>query len=144
MSERKDPLRNFRFSLQLDNINIAYFTEVTVPDSTQDMVEYREGKDPIIMKKLPGLIKYGNLVLKKGVTGDKSLYEWRKKVEDGKMKDARQNITITLLDEEGNSAASWTFNEAWPVKYDAPDLNAKGSEVAVETLEIAHEGMKRN
>jgi phage tail-like protein len=59
------------------------------------------------------------------------------------MKDARRNMAIILMDEEGNSAARWEFTEAWPSKYDAPDLNAKGTDIAIETLEIANEGMMR-
>jgi phage tail-like protein len=90
------------------------------------------------------LNKYGNVTLKWGITDSMELYEkWWKPVEEGKMKEARKNVAIILMDEEGNPAARWEFVEAWPTKYDAPDLNAKGTDVAVETLEIAHEGMKR-
>jgi len=72
------------------------------------------------------------------------LYEkWWKPVEEGKMGDARKNVAIILMDEEGNPAARWEFVEAWPSKYDAPDLNATGTDVAIENLEIVHEGMKR-
>ena len=62
-------------------------------------------------------------------------------VEQGKMKDARRNMAIVLMNEEGNPAARWEFTDAWPSKYDAPDLNAKGTDVAIETLEIVHEGI---
>jgi phage tail-like protein len=71
------------------------------------------------------------------------LYNWRKLVEQGKMSDARRNIAIIVLDEEGNAKSRWEFVEAWPTKYDAPDLNATGNEIAIENLEIAHEGMNR-
>jgi phage tail-like protein len=64
-------------------------------------------------------------------------------VEQGKMKDARRKVTVILQDEEGNNAARWEFVDAWPSKYDAPDVTAKGNDVAVETLEIVHEGMSR-
>jgi phage tail-like protein len=64
-------------------------------------------------------------------------------VEDGKMADARSNIAVVVLDEEGNPKSRWEFAEAWPTKYDAPDLNATGNDIAVETLEIAHESMVR-
>lgn len=139
--ERKDPYRNFRYLVEIDGIAQAGFSEATIPDSTQDPIEYREGNEPPTARKLPGLIKYGNVTLKWGITDSMDLYNWRKLVEDGK--DARRNMAIVLLDEEGNPAARWEFNEAWPSKYDAPDLSAKGTDIAVETLEIVHEGLKR-
>lgn len=139
--ERKDPYRNFRYLVEIDGIAQAGFSEATIPDSAQDPIEYREGNEPPTARKLPGLIKYGNVTLKWGITDSMDLYNWRKLVEDGK--DARRNMAIVLLDEEGNPAARWEFNEAWPSKYDAPDLSAKGTDIAVETLEIVHEGLKR-
>ena len=144
VGERKDPYRNFRFLLEIDGIEGARFSEVTIPDTSSDVVEYREGNEPTTVRKLPGLTKYGNITLKWGITDSMELYEkWRKPVEDGKMGDARKNVAIILMDEEGNPAARWEFENAWPSKYDAPDLNAKGTDVAIETLEIVHEGMKR-
>ncbi len=144
VGERKDPYRNFKFLLEADGIVQAGFSEITIPDITSDVVEYREGNERNTVRKLPGLTKYGNITLKWGITDSMELYEkWRKPVEDGKVKEARKNVAIILMDEEGNAAARWEFEEAWPSKYDAPDLNAKGTDVAIETLEIAHEGMKR-
>jgi len=142
-TERKDPYKNFRFLLEIDEITQAGFREVTVPDSTQDPIEYREGNEPITVRKLPGLIKYGNVSLKWGITDSFDLYDWRKMVEDGNIKKARKNVAIIVLDDEGNPAARWEFSQAWPTKYDAPDLNATANEIAIETLEIAHEKMER-
>jgi phage tail-like protein len=141
--ERKDPLRNFRFLVEIDGITQGSFSEATIPDSTQDPIEYREGDESPTARKIPGLIKYGNVTLKWGITDSMDLYNWRKLVEQGKTKDARKNMAIILLDEEGNPAARWEFSQAWPNKYDAPDLNAKGTDIAIETLEIVHEGFKR-
>ncbi len=143
VGQRKDPFRNFRFLIEIDGIVQAGFSEATIPDSTQDVIEYREGADPPYLRKLPGLAKYGNLTLKWGITDSMELYNWRKLVEDGKVNEARRNIAIILLDDEGNPATRWEFFAAWPSKYDAPDLNAKGNDVAIETLEIVHEGMRR-
>ncbi|HFC96902.1 MAG TPA: phage tail protein [Thermosulfurimonas dismutans] len=143
VGQRKDPYRNFRFLVEIDGIVQAGFSEVTLPDSTQDVVEYREGHEPPVLRKLPGLAKYGNVTLKWGVTDSLELYNWRRLVEQGKMGEARRNVAIIVLNEEGEPAARWEFYQAWPSKYDAPDLNAKGNEVAIETLEITHEGMKR-
>ena len=140
---RTDPYKNFRYFVEIDGIAQAGFSEATIPDSTQDPIEYREGNETTTPRKLPGLRKYGNVTLKWGITDSLDLYEWRKLVEDGKMKDARRNMAIVLMDEEGNPKARWQFTDAWPSKYDAPDMNAKGTDVAIETLEIVHEGMSR-
>jgi phage tail-like protein len=141
--QRNDPYRNFRFRLEIDDIVQAAFSAATIPDSTQDPIEYRDGNETTTVRKLPGLVKYGNVTLKWGITDSMDLYNWRKLVEEGKMNDARRNLAIILQDEEGNDKARWEFNDAWPSKYDAPDLDGKGSDVAIETLEIVHEGMKR-
>ncbi len=141
--ERKDPYKNFRFLVEIDGIVQAGFNEASIPDTTQEPIEYREGSESPTVRKLPGLIKYGNLTLKWGITDSLELYEWRKLVEQGKTKDARRNLAIILMDEEGNAASRWEFAEAWPSKYDAPDLDGKGNDVAIENLEIVHEGMSR-
>ena len=144
VGERKDPYRNFRFLVEIDGIVQAGFSEVTIPDTTSDVIEYREGSEPTTVRKLPSLTKYGNIILKWGITDSMELYKkWRKPVEEGKMQEARKNVAIILRDEEGNPAARWEFVNAWPCKYDAPDLNAKETDVAIETLEIVHEGMRR-
>ena len=141
--KRKDPFKNHRFLVEIDGITQAGFREVTIPDSSQDPVEYREGNEPPTVRKLPGLVKYGNVSLKWGITDSLDLYNWRKEIEDGKVNDARKNIAVVILDDEGEVATRWEFSQAWPTKYDAPDANATANEIAVETLEIAHEGMKR-
>ena len=141
--KRKDPYQNFRFLVEIDGITQAGFREVTIPDTAQDPIEYREGNEAITVRKLPGLIKYGNVTLKWGITDSLDLYNWRKDVEDGKIKDARKNMAVVVLDDEAKPVTRWEFSQAWPTKYDAPDLNATGNEIAIETLEIAHEGMKR-
>lgn len=143
MAERNDPYRNMRFLVEIDSVVQAGFSEATIPDSSQDPIEYREGSEPPYNRKIPGVVKYGNISLKWGITDSMELYEWRKLVEQGKMKDARRNMAIILLDEEANPKSRWEFSEAWPSKYDAPDMNAKGTDIAIETLEIVHEKMER-
>jgi len=143
MVDRKDPYRNSRFLLEIDGIVQAGFSDVTIPDISTDPIEYREGNEDTTVRKLPGLTKYGNLTLKWGITDSMELFEWRKMVIQGKTGEARKNIAVILQDEIGNEAARWNFREAWPIKYDAPDLSAKGNDVAIETIEIAHEGMDR-
>lgn len=143
MVERNDPYRNSRFLLEIDGIVQAGFSDITIPDISTDPVEYREGDEDTTVRKLPGLTKYGNLTLKWGITDSIELFEWRKQVIEGSMGEARRNIAVILQDEEGSPAARWEFREAWPSKYDAPDLSGKGNDVAIETMEIVHEGMDR-
>ena len=142
-AERKDPYRNFRFLVEIDSIIQAGFSEATILDSTSDVVTYREGNESTYVRKLSGLTKHGNLTLKRGVTDSMELYNWHKLVEQGKMKDARKNIAVILVDEKGNPASRWEFGGAWPNKYDAPDLTAKGNDVVIETFEIAFKTMQR-
>ena len=143
LAERKDPYRNFRFLVEIDSIIQAGFSEATIPDSTSEIIEYQEGSEAPYARKLPGLTKHGALTLKWGITDSMEIYNWRKLVERGKMKIARKNMAVILMDEEGNPASRWEFGGAWPSKYDAPDLSAKGSDAAIETLEIAFETMQR-
>ncbi len=143
-TQRKNPFENNRFRIEIDGIQQAGFSEATIPDSTSDVIEYREGTDAVLYaRKQSGLIKHGNLVLKWGITNSMDLYNWRKMVEQGKVASARKNISVTLVDEEGNDAARWEFGNAWPSKYKSPDMNAKGNDVAIETLEIVFESMQR-
>ena len=140
---RTDPYRNFRFRVEIGGIDQGGFREVSVADSAQDPIEYREGTHPPTMRKIPGLIKYGNVTLKWGVTDSMDLYNWRKAIEDGKTSGNRKNMAVVLLDEEGKEKSRWEFSNAWPTKYDPADFNATANEIAIETLEIAHEKMVR-
>ncbi|VVB94588.1 T4-like virus tail tube protein gp19 [uncultured archaeon] len=140
---RTDPYRNFRFRVEIDGVQTASFAEATIPDTTTDSVDYREGTDLPFQKKLSGLTKFGNITLKKGLTDSVELYKWRKSVEDTGAIKARKNISLVLIDEEGNDKARWDVMEAWPTKYSPSGFSAKANEVVIETLEIVHEGIKR-
>lgn len=138
----KDPFRGFKFRIQIDGISKAGFREVSGLDAATDAVDYREGDGDSIMK-LAGLKKFSNITLKRGITDDQDLWKWRTMVMDGKIKDARKDGQIILLDDEGNEAAEWTFTAGWPTKWTGPTFNATANEVAIDTIEIAHEGLKR-
>ena len=77
------------------------------------------------------------------MTDSMELYNWRKLVEDGKTDDYRKNMAIILINEQGDPTGRWEFSDAWPTKYDAPDLNATDNNIAIEAIDIVHEGMKR-
>ena len=138
---RNDPLRNFRFRLEIGGISEAHFSEVTGFDISTDAIDYREGDEPRHVRKLPGLNKYGNVTLKRGVTYSMDIYNWHKSIVDGKTD--RKTVAIVVLDEEGKDKARFQITEAWPIKYDPMDLNAKGNDVSIETLELVNEGVIR-
>lgn len=138
---RNDPLRNFRFRLEIGGINQAHFSEVSGFDISTDAIDYREGDDPTHVRKLPGLNKFGNVTLKRGITDSMDLYNWYKDVVAGKIK--RQTVAIVVLDEEGKDKARFQITEAWPNKYDPMDLTAKGNDVSIETMELVNEGVER-
>lgn len=136
------PYKKFRFRLVIDGIDQAGFSEVSGFDANVDVIEYREGDAKVTSAmKLPGLTKYGNITMKWGTTDSMDLYEWLKGISDGEI--VRKTVNISILDDLGEAKASWQLINAWPCKYTAPDFNATASEVAIESLEIAHEGMTR-
>jgi phage tail-like protein len=142
MATRKDPYRNCNFLVEIDGITQAGFADCSGLGSTTDPVEYREGGDNTTPRKLPGQTKYTNISLKWGLTDSRELYDWYRKVVTGKPE--RRNGSIVVLDIDGLSeVVRWNFFNAWPSKMEGPSFSAKGNEVAIETLEIAHEGIER-
>jgi phage tail-like protein len=140
-ASRDDPFAAFNFIVEIDGVTKAGFSEVSGLTTDTNVIEYREGREVFgTTRKLPGLMKYTNIVLKRGYTQDKSLWEWRKLVIDGETK--RAEGVIVLLDEGRKVALRWRFREGWPCKWEGPALNGKTSEVAIEMLEIAHEGLE--
>ena len=135
------PHGKFNYKVEIDGLEAGGFSEVTGFDASIDVIEDREGDMTQTPLKIPGLKKYGNITLKQGLVDSMVLYEWMTAGLEGDVE--RKTLTITLLDIAGSPAASWQIINAWPVKYTAPDFNATSSEVAIESLEIAHEGMTR-
>ena len=135
------PHGTFNYKVEIDGLEAGGFSEVTGFDASIDVIEYREGDMTQTPLKIPGLKKYGNITLKQGLVDSMVHYEWMTAGLEGDVE--RKTLTITLLDIAGSPAASWQIINAWPVKYTAPDFNATSSEVAIESLEIAHEGMTR-
>lgn len=139
---RTDPYRGFNFRIEIGGIQRGGFREASGLDSSQDPIEYREGNEKFLTaRKLPGLNKYSNISLKWGITDDASLWDWRKKSIDGKVE--RKSGSIILINDAGEEKLRWNFRDGWPTKWTGPTFNATGNEVAIETLEIAHEGVDK-
>jgi phage tail-like protein len=138
--QRVDPYGNFNFLVEIDGITRAGFSDVSGFDSTIDVAEYREGGENTTVRKLPGATKYSNIVLKWGLTKDAELQQWHADAIKGNLQ--RKNGSIIALDRQGNEVVRWNFRNAWPTKWHGPEFNAKGNDTAIETLELAHEGVE--
>lgn len=134
------PLVKFHFQVKWDDTELA-FNEVSGLDVETEVIEYRAGNSPVFSKiKMPGLIKSSNITMKKGLyIKDNALYEWFAEVKMNTIK--RKAITISLLDEAQAPTRVWKIQNAFPVKIQGTDLKAEGNEVAIESVEIAHEGI---
>ena len=134
------PLPKFHFQVEWGGAKMA-FTEVSGLDVETEVIEYREGNSPEFFKtKMPGMQKFSNITLKRGTfKGDNSFREWYNTISLNKV--TRRDVTISLLNESHDPTVVWKVMNAWPVKVQATDLKADGNEVAIETMEIAHEGL---
>jgi len=136
-----DPFASQNFLLEIQGITKGGFSECTGLNAETNVIEYREGSDDIFPRKLPGLSKFGNVTLKTGLTTDNSLFAWHQDVMEGNI--TRQNVSIIVLDESRKEQVRYNLLNAWPSKYTAPDLKANANEIAIEAIEIAHEGVKK-
>ena len=136
----KYPLAKFHFRVEWGGERMG-FTEVTGLDMQVEAIEYREGMSPEYSKiKMPGLHKFSNITLKRGsVAGDSDFYKWVNTISLNKVE--RRDVVISLLNEAHTPVLSWKARNTFPIKLQASDLKADGNEVAIETLELAHEGL---
>jgi phage tail-like protein len=135
------PLPVFHFSVDWGGTQLT-FSEVTGLNIEVQPIEYRDGLNPDYSPtKMPGLKKYGNLTLKRGVfASDNEYYEWMQTIALNKVE--RRDIIISLLNEDHEPVMTWKVVNAWPTKLTSPDLKASANEAAIETLEVAHEGIQ--
>jgi phage tail-like protein len=140
MADTLWPIPKFHFRVEWAGNDVG-FQEVTGLSMETQFIEYRAGNDPTFLtQKVPGLKKHGNITLKKGLFAhDNAFWDWFTDVQANK--ERRETVTITLLDEEGSPVFVWTVNNAFPVKVSAPDLKSDANEVAVESIELAFEGI---
>jgi phage tail-like protein len=142
----KDPFINCRFALELDNVQVAGFAECTGLQMETKVFEYKEGGANQTTRKFPEHSSHGNITLKRGVTKSNDLLKWQIDVATGQFKtnprSGQQKIAIVLLDEKSNDGVKrWNLARAFPVKWVGPELKAGDNAAAIETLEIAHEGI---
>jgi phage tail-like protein len=140
--QRVDPFRNFNFLVQIDGITQASFSECSGLSSTTEVIEYREGGDNTTVHKVVGKTSYDNITLRRGITDNLELWNWRQQVVDGNVQRKHGALIVFSLD-GGTEVARWNFFNAWPTKFELPSFTAKGNDVAIETLVLAHEGLTR-
>lgn len=135
------PLPKFYFMVDWGSTTNIPFQEVSGLDVEAQPITYRHGNSPIFSKiSMPGIVKNGNVTMRNGVfTKDDSFWDWYIMLKMNTIE--RQDVVIKLVDEGGNLTISWTLHNAWPTKITSTDLKSDGSEVAIESIEIAHEGL---
>jgi len=142
---REDPYAGYNFEVIVTGISDdgkavrGSFAEASGLEVAQDPIEYRNGSEDITMRKMPGLKKFTNITLKRGITGDLAFWNWIVEGLNGTAH--RTEGHILLLNESRQEVMRWNFKRGWPCKFTGPGLNAKNNEIAMETVEICHEGL---
>jgi phage tail-like protein len=138
--ERIDPFRAFNFAVYIDGQDVGGFSEVSGLSSDGDVADYREGTDAeLTIRKLPGLRKYNPIKLMNGYTTDLYLWRWYAEISAGKRD--RRDGTIALRNDEGKEVMRWHFEKAWINKIEGPTFKASGNEIAMQSVELVHEGL---
>ena len=138
-TQRDDPYLAQNFRVEIDGLEVASFAEVSGLEATIEVIEYRNGSEDSTVRKLPGLAKYSNITLKRGIVGDLSLWQWLRAVRQGEVQ--RRSGSIILLNERREEVRRINFRRGWPCKWVGPSLSAQANEVAIEMLELCHEGL---
>lgn len=135
------PLPKFYFSVEIGTLGKVAFQEVSGLELETQAIEYRAGDNPVFSTiKMPGLVKSSNVTLKKGVIGaNNAFWDWYSQVKMNTI--TRQSVVISLLDESGKPTMVWKLANAWPSKITVADLKSEGTEIAIETLELVHDGL---
>lgn len=143
LKRRDDPYGAYNFEVSVevqDGKSVkASFTEISGLELSVDPIEYRNGNDDKTPRKFSGIRKYGNITLKRGITGDAEFWEWILEAANGK--ERKVNGSIHLLDEDRKQVFTWKVKNAWPCKFTGPSMNATSNEIAMETVEVCHEGL---
>ena len=138
---RRDPYLNFNFLVEIDGNAVGSLTEADIPEGTIEIAEYREGGErQNTGRRLPGRVTFSHLILRRGFTVDRTLFDWWRSVAEGNLD--RRNVSVILRDQSGRPVARWNFRNALPTKYSGPSFRARGNEIAIESLELAIEDLE--
>jgi phage tail-like protein len=141
-----DLMTTFAFVLEIDGVELASFRKVSGVEAETETIEYKEAtKDgKMIIRKVPGAMKWSDITLERRVDSSTALWDWRKQVEEGDVDSARRNGSIVIKDSQQNEVGRWDFDQGWPSKWTGAELDAGGNEVATEKIVITHEGLRRS
>jgi phage tail-like protein len=144
MSER-DPLVGFHYAIEVQGVINGYFTECSGIGSEHEVIEHKivdeKGRESI--HKIPGRLKWENVSLKRGITSNMDIWDWRDQVVEGDVDGARRNGSIVMFNQKLSEVARWNFENAWPLKVSGPSMKADSNEFGIEEVVIAHEGLYR-
>lgn len=135
-----DHIGNFNFKVEIEGVTQGAFRNVEGLDSETEIVEYQDGDD-LVLRKRPGRTKFSNITLKRGYVNSDELWQWRKKVVEGKVE--RKSGSVILCGDDGEEIMRYNFFEAWPCKWKGFSLDGKGTDVNVEEIELAVEKIER-
>ena len=145
MANYEDPLVGFHFGVDVQGGVEGFFTECSGLGSEHEIVEHKvvtpEGNE--VVMKIPGRLKWENIVLKRGITSSMDVWEWRKKIEDGQVDDNRLDGSIIMYDRKLEPVARWEFKRSWPMKVSGPAVKADNNEIGIEEMTLAHEYIER-
>ena len=137
--QRTDPYLGFRFTVTIDDTVVGGFSEVSGLQAEVEVHTFREGGRNEYLRQIPGPVRYPSaIVLKHGITDDQELFKWFRDAAEGKV--IRKSASVVLRDAEGNEKRKWSFQKVYPTKWKGPDFRASTAEVAIESLELVHEG----
>ena len=144
-NQREDPLVGTHFGLEISGKVTGFFTEVSGLGSETETIEQKvvNAKGHEVVLKIPGRLKWGDIVLKRGITSNMDIWDWRKQVEEGDVESARMNGSIVMYDQHLAEVARWNFNQAWPSKVSGPVPKADSNEIGIEELTLVHEYITR-
>lgn len=141
----RDPLVGFHYGIEVQGVVNGYFTECSGIGSENELIEHKvvdeKGRESI--QKIPGRLKWQDVTLKRGITSNMDIWDWRDQIVEGKVDDARKNGSIVMFDQAGDEVARWNFENAWPLKVSGPSMKADSNEFGIEELVITHEGLYR-
>ncbi len=145
MANREDPLTGFHFAVDVQGVIKGFFTECSGLGSEHEVIEHKvvneTGQEVIL--KIPGRLKWDNITLKRGITSNMDIWDWRKEVTDGNVDSARRDGSIVMYDQTLKEVARWNFERAWPLKVSGPQPKSDSNEIGIEELTLAHEYIER-
>ena len=140
-----NPLVGFHYAIEIQGVVTGYFTECSGIGSEHEMIEHKivDEKGRELVQKIPGRLKWQDVTLKRGITNNMDIWDWRDQVVLGKVDDARRNGSVVMFNQQLSEVARWNFENAWPSKVSGPSMKSDSNEFGVEELVITHEGLYR-